>query len=150
MSKRSKLNRRRVSFAVARPRRIAPTFPLILSGLLGLSSLSDPFILPILPSSPILADFCAASQLYAQTSAPSNGTQPSRRPADFVQTPQSAQTAANAPQNQVVFFSIRVAADAAVVRSGPSEDAYPTGSVAKNRYVEAYFRSADGWCAIRP
>ncbi len=150
MSKRSKLNRRRVSFAVARSRRIAPTFPLILSGLLGLSGLRA---FPVLPTPPILTDlteFCAASQLYAQTPAPFNAPQPPSRPANFAQTTQTAQTAANAPQNQVVFFSIPVAADVAVVRSGPSEDAYPTGSVAKNRYVEAYFRSADGWCAIRP
>lgn len=142
MSKRSKLNRRRVLFAAARSRRIAPTFPLILAGLLSL---------PALPTSSIFAELNAASRLYAQTPAPSNGTRPS---ANFAQTPRLPQIPANAPQNpaqnQVVFFSIPVAADAAVVRSGPSEDAYPTGSVAKNRYVEAYFRSADGWCAIRP
>ena len=151
MSKRSKLNRRRVSFAAARSRRIAPTFPLILAGLLGLSGLRA---LPVSPTSPLLTDLCAAPRLYAQTPAPFNATQALRRSANVAQTPQLPQIAANTTQNpaqnQVVFFSIPVAADVAVVRSGPSEDAYPTGSVAKNRYVEAYFRSDDGWCAIRP
>lgn len=151
MSKRSNPNRRRVLFAAARSRRIAPTFPLILAGLLGLSDLR---VLPVSPTSPILTDLCAASRLYAQTPAQFNAAPTARRFANASQLPQTAQTAANATQNpaqnQVVFFSIPVAADAAVVRSGPSEDAYPTGSVGKNRYVEAYFRSDDGWCAIRP
>lgn len=150
MSKRSKLNRRRVPFLAARSRRIAPTFPLILTGLLGLSSLSISSVSPTPLNSPILTGIFAGSRLYAQTPANSNATSPFRRPAHFAQPPQPAQSAANAPQNQVVFFSIPVAVDVAVVRSGPSEEAYPTGSVAKNRYVEAYFRSADGWCAIRP
>ena len=151
MSKRSKLNRRRVTFVAARSRRIAPTFPLILTSLLGFSSLR---VFSVSPTFPNLADLGAASRLYAQTPVPTNATQPPRRPVNFAQRPQSSQTAVGAPQapaqNQVVFFSIPVAVDAAVVRSGPSEDAYPTGSVGKNRYVEAYFRSADGWCAIRP
>ena len=148
MSKRSQLNRRRVPFTAARSRRIAPTFPLILTGLLGFADLR---VLPVLPTSPIFAELGAASRLYAQTPVPFNAPQ---TPANFAQTPRLPQIPANAPQNpapnQVVFFSIPVAVDAAVVRSGPSDDAYPTGSVAKNRYVEAYFRSDDGWCAIRP
>ena len=151
MSKRSQFNRRRASLIAARPRRIAPTFPLILAGLLGLSGLRA---LPVLTTSPVLPDLFAAPRLYAQTPAPFNASPTSRRPANFAQTPRFPQTAANAPQgsgqNQVVFFSIPVAVDSAVVRSGPSADAYPTGTVAKNRYVEAYFRSDDGWCAIRP
>lgn len=157
MSKRSQLNRRRVPFIAARSRRIAPTFPLILTVLLGLP---EPRVSSVLPPSSILTDLCAASRLYAQTPAYVNASTTPKRPANFAQSSQfpqssrSPQTAANAPQgsapNQVVFFSIPVAADVAVVRSGPSEDAYSTGTVGKNRYVEAYFRSADGWCAIRP
>ncbi len=172
MSKRSKFNRRRVPAPAAPARRIAPTFPLILSQSLGLPNLRA---LPLLTTPLILSGIFAAPRLCAQTPAPFNASQPARRPAYSVQSsqtpqlpqlpqlpptspstqsPRSPQTTANASsnpaQNQVVFFSIPVAADAAVVRSGPSEDAYPTGTVAKNRYVEAYFRSADGWCAIRP
>ncbi len=169
MSKRSKLNRRRVLSSAAPARRIAPTFPLILTGPLGLSSLR---VSPLLATPLVLTGFFAAPRLCAQTLAPLDATQTARRPAQFAQSSQSSQlprlpqlpkspqstrspqTLANAPQdsaqNQVVFFSIPVAVDAAVVRSGPSEDAYPTGTVGQNRYVEAYFRSADGWCAVRP
>ncbi len=146
MSKRSKLNRRRV-FTVARSRRIAPTFPFILAGLLGLFGLRA---LPFSPSFSILTEILAESRLYAQTPARFNATPTLALPANFAQTSRSPQIPQAPAQNQVVFFSIPVAADVAVVRSGPSENAYSTGTVAKNRYVEVYFRSADGWCAIRP
>ncbi|MBR4833362.1 MAG: SH3 domain-containing protein, partial [Thermoguttaceae bacterium] len=107
-------------FPPARPRRLVST---LLPVLTGLSGLCAPFISPVLP---VLTD---APRLFAQTA------------------PQNAQ---NKRQDQVVFFSIPVAVDSAVVRSAPSDSAYSTGSVAQNRYVEAYFRDANGWCAIRP
>ena len=126
MSKRPSFNRQRVFFS-ARPRRLVSTFIPVLIGLSGLR------VLPLPPITPILTD---AAPLFAQSPRLSNE--------------RSAVGAVNNEQDQVVFFSIPVAVDAAVVRSGPSEDAYPTGSVGKNRYVEVYFRDADGWCAIRP
>ncbi|MBQ8363923.1 MAG: hypothetical protein IJX36_08370, partial [Thermoguttaceae bacterium] len=126
MSKRPLFNRQRV-FSSARPRRLVSTFVPVL---IGLSSLR---VLPIPPVAPILPD---VPPLFAQSSPSPNE--------------RSQGGAALNEQNQAVFFSIPVAVDGAIVRSGPSEDAYPTGTVGKNRYVEAYFRSADGWCAIRP
>lgn len=51
---------------------------------------------------------------------------------------------------QIVFFSIPIAVDAAPIYSGPDENAYQTGVVAKNRFVEVYFRTENGWCAVRP
>jgi len=126
MSKRPLFNRQRV-FSSARPRRLVSTS---LPVLLGLSSLR---VFPILSVVPILPD---VPPVFAQSP---------RLPSE-----RSNVAAVSNEQNQAVFFSIPVAADVAIVRSGPSEDAYPTGSVGKNRYVEAYFRDADGWCAIRP
>lgn len=126
MSKRPLFNRQRV-FSSARPRRLVSTFVPVL---IGLSSLR---VLPIPPVVPILPD---ATPIFARSPLASN-----KRP--------DVGGASN-EQNQAVFFSIPVGVDGAIVRSGPSEDAYPTGTVGKNRYVEAYFRSADGWCAIRP
>lgn len=126
MSKRPLFNRQRV-FSSARPRRLVSTF---LPVLLGLSSLR---VFPILSVVLILPD---GAPIFAQSP---------RLPSE-----RSNVAAVSNEQNQAVFFSIPVAADVAIVRSGPSEDAYPTGSVGKNRYVEAYFRDADGWCAIRP
>ncbi|MBR2003474.1 MAG: hypothetical protein IKK39_03565 [Thermoguttaceae bacterium] len=126
MSKRPLFNRQRV-FSSARPRRLVSTF---LPVLLGLSILR---VFPILSVVPISPD------------VPPTFAQSPRLPSE-----RSNVAAVSNEQNQAVFFSIPVAADVAIVRSGPSEDAYPTGSVGKNRYVEAYFRDADGWCAIRP
>ena len=52
--------------------------------------------------------------------------------------------------NRVVFFSIPVAVDVAPVYAGASSDSYRTGAVLKDRYVEAYFRPNQEFCAIRP
>lgn len=122
MSKRQQHNRQRVFSSAARPRRLVST---LLPVLTGLSGLCTP---PISPASPILTD---VPQLFAQTPS-QNGQNTQNR------------------QDQVVFFSIPIAVDAAVVRSAPSDSAYSTGSVVRDRYVEAYFRDANGWCAIRP
>lgn len=122
MSKRQQHNRQRVFSSAARPRRLVST---LLPVLTGLSGLCAPLISP---ASPILTD---VPQLFAQTPS------------------QNGQNTQN-KQDQVVFFSIPIAVDAAVVRSAPSDSAYSTGSVARDRYVEAYFRDANGWCAIRP
>jgi len=126
MSKRPLFNRQRVFYS-ARPRRLVSTFVPVLLGLSSLRVLPIPPVVPILPDVP---------PLFAQSSPSPNE--------------RSQGGAAPNEQNQAVFFSIPVGVDGAIVRSGPSEDAYPTGTLAKNRYVEAYFRDADGWCAIRP
>lgn len=122
MSKRQQYNRQRVFSSAARPRRLVSTLLLVLTGLSGLCAPLIP------PASPILTD---VPQLFAQTPS-QNGQNTQNR------------------QDQVVFFSIPIAVDAAVVRSAPSDSAYSTGSVVRDRYVEAYFRDANGWCAIRP
>lgn len=126
MSKRPPFNRQRV-FSSARPRRLVSTFVPVLLGLSSLRVLPAFSVFPILPEAPPV--FAQSPRLTNERS--DGGAAPNER-------------------NQAVFFSIPVAVDGAIVRSGPSEDAYPTGTVAKNRYVEAYFRDADGWCAIRP
>lgn len=122
MSKRPQSFRQRVFPPAARSRRFVSTFLPVLTGLSGLC-------VPLIsPSFSVLTD---APRLFAQS------------------PPQNRQNTQN-QQDQVVFFSIPVAVDSAVVRSAPSDSAYPAGSVAQNRYVEAYFRDANGWCAIRP
>ena len=59
------------------------------------------------------------------------------------QTPQTAKA-------KVAFFSIPVADPVAPVYAKASNDAYQTGSILKDRYVEVYFKTPDGFCAIRP
>ena len=58
--------------------------------------------------------------------------------------------AQKANTDQVVFFSIPIGVDVAPVMASPAKDAYQTGAVLKDRYVEVYFRNEDGYCAIRP
>lgn len=58
--------------------------------------------------------------------------------------------AQKANTNQVVFFSIPIGVDVAPVMASPAKDAYQTGAVLKDRYVEVYFRNEEGYCAIRP
>ncbi|MDO5308743.1 MAG: hypothetical protein Q4G03_04555 [Planctomycetia bacterium] len=50
----------------------------------------------------------------------------------------------------IVFFSIPVAEQVAPVYASASTEAYQTGSVLRDRYVEIYFKNAQGFCAIRP
>lgn len=59
------------------------------------------------------------------------------------------------PQQQpakarVAFFSIPVGVAVAPIFATASENSYQTGSILKDRYVEVYFKTEDGFCAIRP
>ena len=47
-------------------------------------------------------------------------------------------------------YVAQVASAEATVRSGPSDDFYPTQRVGPGDAVEVYRHDSDGWCAIRP
>ena len=52
--------------------------------------------------------------------------------------------------DRIVFFSIPIAVDNANILANPSPNSYRTGTISKGRYVEVYFREANGYCAVRP
>ncbi|MDO5579645.1 MAG: hypothetical protein Q4G69_00785 [Planctomycetia bacterium] len=50
----------------------------------------------------------------------------------------------------IISFSIPVGVDKAFLHSGPGENYYSTGELARGENVDIFMRNPDGWCAIRP